>query len=186
MVIKKLNAVCSWILIALLLVHIFTTLLYMAADIYNLQLMMKVPRILAMVCILHICFSLWIVFFMHDGSKFDRYGKLNQRTFMQRLSGLLILALVHLHVKIFASFIYDHSALSPARKLLVFVVEMMFFAAIYVHLECSFSRSLITMGLIRSEKTEHAIDIAARTFSAVFFALTFIILARFLITWPTA
>lgn len=186
MTIKKLNAVCSWILIALLLVHIFTTLVYLAMGIFSLKVMMTVPRVLAMVCILHVCLSLWIVFFMHDGSKFDRYGKLNQRTFMQRLSGLMILALVHPHVKIFASFIYDHSALAPARKLMVFVVEMLFFFAIYVHLECSFSRSLITMGLIRSEKAEHAVDIAARTFSAVFFVLTFVILARFLITWPTA
>ena len=186
MALKKTNAVISWILIALLLVHIYTTLVYLLTGRFDLQIMMKVPRALAIVCVIHVCISLAIVFFMHDGSDFTKYGKLNQRTFMQRLSGLLILLLVHPHVKLFASFIYESVPLSAGRKILVFVVEMLFFGAIYTHLECSFSRSLITMGLIRSEKTEHAVDIAARALCALGFAVTFFALARFLIMWDPA
>ena len=115
MILKKTNAVISWILIALLLVHIYTTLVYLLTGRFNLELMMKAPRALAVVCIIHVCISLAIVFFMHDGSDFTRYGKLNQRTFMQRLSGLMILLLVHPHVKLFASFIYENVPLSAGR-----------------------------------------------------------------------
>lgn len=184
--IKKLNAVISWILIILLLVHIVSTQVYMAAGIYNLALMMYSARALAIVCVLHVCLTMIVFFFMHDGADFDRYGKLNRRTFMQRLSGLVMLALVHAHVKLFSSFIYEGLAITAGRKILVFVIEMIFFGAVFTHLECSFSRSLITMGLIRSEKTEHAIDICARTLSALGFALTFILLARFLMMWDPA
>lgn len=186
MALKKINAVASWILIALLLVHIFTTLAYLLTGWVNMDIMMKAPRALAIVCVIHVCISLAIVFFMHDGSDFTRYGKLNQRTFMQRLSGLMILLLVHPHVKLFASFIYENVPLSAGRKILVFAVEMLFFGAIYTHLECSFSRSLITMGLIRSEKAERAVDYTMRTLCVLGFALTFFALARFLIMWDPA
>ena len=186
MILKKTNAVISWILIALLLVHIYTTLVYLLTGRFNLELMMKAPRALAVVCIIHVCISLAIVFFMHDGSDFGRYGKLNQRTFMQRLSGLMILLLVHPHVKLFESFIYENVPLSAGRKIFVFIVEMLFFGSIYTHLECSFSRSLITMGLIRSEKAERAVDYAARAFSVLGFVVTFFALARFLILWDPA
>lgn len=186
MALKKINAVASWILIALLLVHIFTTLAYLLTGWVNMDIMMKAPRALAIVCVIHVCISLAIVFFMHDGSDFTRYGKLNQRTFMQRLSGLLILLLVHPHVKLFAGFIYENLPLNPGRKIFIFIVEMLFFGAIYTHLECSFSRSLITMGLIRSEKAERAVDWAARALCALGFAVTFFALARFLIMWDPA
>ena len=186
MALKKLNAVTSWILTALLFVHIYTTLVYLLTGRFDLQVMMKVPRALAIVCVIHVCISLAIVFFMHDGSDFTKYGKLNQRTFMQRLSGLLILLLVHPHVKLFAGFIYENLPLSAGRKIFVFIVEMLFFGAIYTHLECSFSRSLITMGLIRSEKAERTVDYAMRTLCVLGFAVTFFALARFLVMWDPA
>ncbi len=169
-----------------LLVHIVTTLAFLLTGWFDLKLFMTVPRIVAVVCVIHVCISLYIVFFKHDGTNIGGYGKLNQRTIVQRASGILILLLVHPHVQLFSSFIYEGLPISVPRKILVFVVEMLFFGAIYTHIECSFSRSFISLGLIRSEKTEHRIDICARTFAAVGFAVTFFALARFLIGWPTA
>lgn len=186
MVIKKLNAVLSWILTALLIGHIATTLNFLLTGAYDFQVMMKLPRILAVVCILHVCLSIGIVFFMHDGSDLTKYRKLNQRTLVQRASGLMILLLVHPHVRMFESFLYESVPLAPGKKILVFLVEMLSFASIYTHLGCSFSRSLITMGLIRSEKTEHRVDTAAAVLCAAGFALTFFALASFLIKWPSA
>ena len=46
MALKKTNAVISWILIALLLVHIFTTLAYLLTGWVNMDIMMKAPRAL--------------------------------------------------------------------------------------------------------------------------------------------
>lgn len=183
---KKLNAVCTWILMPALLVHIVTTLAFLLTGWFDMKLFVIVPRIVGVVCIMHVCISMYIVFFKHDGANIGGYGKLNQRTIVQRASGIMILLLVHPHVKLFSSFLYENLPLPTPRKIVIFIVEMLFFGAIYTHLECSFSRSLITMGLIRSEKTEHTIDMCARTFAAVGFVVTFFALARFLISWPAA
>lgn len=186
MSLKKTNAVISWILIILLLVHIASTQLYMIAGIFNMQLMMQLPKALGMICVVHICISLGIVFFMHDGSDFTKYGKLNRKTLLQRLSGIMIILLIHAHINLFASFIYENLPISAGKKIVVFIVEMIFFGAIFLHLDSSFTKSFITMGMIRSEKTERGIDIAARIFCVFGFAFTFVVLARFLVMWDPA
>lgn len=186
MTVKKLNAVCTWILTATLLGHIVTTLAFLLTGWYELKLFMVLPRIVGIVCVIHVCISMYVFFIQHDGSYIGGYGRLNQRTIVQRASGILILALVHPHVKLFESFLYEGLPLSLPHKIMVFIVEMVFFGAIYTHLECSFSRSFISMGMIRSEKSEHVIDMGARTFAVAGFALTFFALARFLAGWPAA
>lgn len=173
-------------LLALLIVHVLTTTAFLLTGWMDMQLFMTLPRILAAVCVLHVCLSLIIVFFLHDGADMRRYGKEKQRVIVQRASGLVILALVHPHVKEFSAFLYEGLPLSVPQKLLVFLTEILFFGAVFTHIECSFSRSLISMGLIRSDKSEHAVDIAARTLCAILFAVVFFALARFLISWPAA
>lgn len=186
MTVKKLNAVCSWVLLALLIGHVATTTAFLLTGWFDMKLFVVLPRILAVVCVIHVCLSLFIVFFLHDGSDVSKYGKMSQRTIVQRASGLLILALVHPHVKLFSSFIYEGLPLTGLQKLGVFLVEILFFGSVFTHIECSFSRSLISMGLIRTDAAEKRVDYAARTLCALLFAFTMFSLARFLIFWQTA
>ena len=186
MALKKVNAIFAWILIILLMIHISTTVCYMLTGWYDLTLFTISARAVTVVCIAHVVLSLGIVFFMHDGANYSKYGGLNKRTIIQRASGLVILLLVHPHVKLFASFIYEHVPLSIPKKILVFAVEGLFFSAVFLHLGTSFSRSLITMGLLRTERGEKAADLAAKIVCVAGCAVALIALLYFLVNWPAA
>ena len=177
---------CTWILTAVLLGHIVTTMAFLLTGWFDLKMFMALPKIVGIVCLIHVCISMYVIFLKHDGTDISGYGRLNRRTIAQRATGITILALVHPHVKLFESFLFESLPLSLPHKIVVFIVEMVFFGAIYLHLACSFSRSFITMGMIRSEKAEQAIDMGARIFAIAGFAVAFFALARFLINWPAA
>lgn len=72
MTVKKLNAVCTWILTATLLGHIVTTLAFLLTGWYELKLFMVLPRIVGIVCVIHVCISMYVFFIQHDGSYIER------------------------------------------------------------------------------------------------------------------
>ena len=186
MIVKKCNTICSWILIIALIIHISVTVCFLFTGWYDVDLFIETSRAVAGICMLHICLSLAAVFFLHDGSDLGRYGRYNLQTIMQRASGLAILLLIHSHTRLFSNFLYEWLPLTMAGKVHVFVVEMIFFAVIFIHLVFSFSRSFITLGLIRTDVTMKRLDITAGIICAAGFVITFIALARFLVNWPAA
>lgn len=186
MALKKVNAVLSWILIILLMIHISTTICFMFTGWYDLKLFTVLPKVMGAVCLAHVLISVGVVFIMHDGAEYRRYGRLNIRTILQRVSGLVILLLVYPHVQLFAGFIYEYLPLSMGKKTLVFLVEALFFCAIYVHLGVSFSRSLITIGALRTETGERRTDLAAKIVCIAGGAVALVALLYFLVNWPVA
>lgn len=186
MILKKCNAVCSWILIIALIIHISLTMRFFVTGWYDVALFIVTSRAITVICILHVALSLGIVFFLHDGSDLRTYGRSNRRTIIQRASGLAILLLVHPHTQIFSSFIYDWLPLTTASKIIYFIIEAAFFAAVLLHLGVSFSRSFITMGMIRTDAAERRLDIAAGVLCAAGFLFTVIAMARFFVNWPAA
>lgn len=179
---KKCNSICSWILTLFLLGHLFTMSYSMLTGWYDYSICKMLARSTAAITALHVLISLIIVFFLHDGSQLTNYPRHNKRTILQRASGLVIICLLHLHVNAF-SFIVSGTALSVFHKLSILITEILFFVAIFVHLGTSFSRSLITMGWLTSDKAEQKADLVIMILCAVLMLLTTFALVRYIVLW---
>lgn len=194
MTLKKFNAVCSWILIALLIVHITISLVYMLTGIYNVNVTMMAARALSATCVVHILVSLTVVFILRDRADRSRYGSqkaksyraLNIRTMIQRISGVSLLLMIHFHISTFKSFIYGGVPLTTGSKIGVFLIEALFFGDVLLHLAVSFSRSCISLGLLRSETTEKKLDRIVFFICGALFVFIIVSLTIFLVKWPAA
>ena len=122
------------------------------------------------------------LFLRERGTGPGRYGRQNLRVILQRASALVILALLHLHVKAFG-FIVSGASLSGADKAFLLITELLFFGAVSLHLGVSFSRSLITMGLLSSDAGEKRTDRAAWAISALLMAVSAAALVKFVVSW---
>ena len=179
---KKCNSICSWVLTFCLIGHLLTMSYSMLTGWYDYTICKMLARSTAAVTALHVLISLIIVFFFHDGAQIGKYAGQNIRTILQRASGLVIICLLHMHVKAFG-FIVTGAVLSTLQKLSLLGTELLFFAAIFTHLGASFSRSLITMGWLTSDETEHKIDRGIAILCVVLMLLTAFALTRYTILW---
>ncbi len=180
--IKKCNAVCSWILTLFLAGHFISMSYSMLTGWYDYAICKMLARGTAAVAVLHIVISMVILLFLNEGTDLGKYPRRNLRVILQRASGLVIIALLHLHVKAFG-FIVQGAALSGSEKLWIFLTEFLFFAAIFLHLGVSFSRSLITMGWLSSDTLERRIDRGIWILCGLCFAGTAASLLQFLLGW---
>lgn len=179
---KKCNAICSWILIICLSGHLFTMSYSMLTGWYNFSVCKMLARATATATALHVLISLMIVFFLHDSSQLTKYPRQNKRIILQRASGIVIVCLLHLHVNAF-NFIVNGTMLSVFDKFSILITELLFFASIFIHLGVSFSRSLITMGWLTSDKAEKETDAGIIVLCAVLMLLTTFALVRYIVLW---
>ncbi len=179
---KKCNAVCSWVIIICLFGHLFTMSYSMLTGWYDYSVCKMLAWFTAAAAALHVLISLIIVFFFHDGSQLTRYPRRSKRIILQRASGIVIICLLHLHVKAFG-FIVNGTALSASDKCFILITELLFFAAIFVHLGVSFSRSLITMGWLASDRAEKKADFAMMVLCAALMLITGFALTRYIVLW---
>ena len=80
-------------------------------------------------------------------------------------------------------FIVSGASLSGADKAFLLITELLFFGAVSLHLGVSFSRSLITMGLLSSDTAEKRADRAAWAISALLMAVSAAALVKFVVSW---
>lgn len=182
MFLKKINAICSWICIGFLLGHLGTMCYSMLTGWYDYSICKGLSHATAAAVAIHVMLCLILVFFFHDGADFSKYKKQNRRVILQRASGLVIIALLHLHTKSFG-FIVTGMVLSAADKCFLLIIEFVFFGAIFVHLGVSFSRSLISMGIIRSDTVQKRADCLLGIFCGLFLVITMVALTRFVALW---
>lgn len=182
MSLKKVNAVLSWLLCLSLLGHLLTMSYSFLTGWYNYALCKNLAYITAGFATVHVVISVILIFFFHDGGKVSYYGKRNLGTILQRATGIIIVAILHMHVKAFG-FIVEGIKLAFWTKLGIFVTETIFFGAIFIHLAVSFSKSMISLGLLRTEKMEKIIDKVVVIVCSVLMLLTTISMAKFLIQW---
>ena len=145
--IKKWNAVCSWMLTLFLLGHMLTMsipVLTGGQDYSDCQIL--AGGIVATVLI-HVV--LCIV------SYYPR--KENWRLITQRISGIIILILLYPHMRVL-HLIISGASFSGGAKFLVLVTEILFAGAAFLHLSVSFSRSMLTLGLLRNDRMEKLVD----------------------------
>ena len=166
MAVKKWNARLSLLTLLLLVMHEGYQLYAYVTFYYNPTLS-KVSGFATAGCfVLHAILSMICVFGMHD-AKNVAYKKLNIRTVLQRVSAVLILLLLPLHI---FSFSLMKSSVGGIGYVLVEAAQILFYAMLSCHVATSFSNALITLGRLSDIKKKRIIDVIV----SVIFTLLFI------------
>ena len=155
--IKKWNAVCSWMLTLFLLGHMLTMSIPMLTggqDYSDCQILAE--GIVATVLI-HVVLCIVSYYPRRGILNFHRYRKENWRLITQRISGIVILILLYPHMRVL-HLIISGATFSGGAKFLVLVTEILFAGAAFLHLSVSFSRSMLTLGLLKSDRMEKLVD----------------------------
>ena len=155
--IKKWNAVCSWMLTLFLLGHMLTMSIPMLTggqDYSDCQILAE--GIVATVLI-HVVLCIVSYYPRRGILNFHRYRKANWRLITQRISGIVILILLYPHMRVL-HLIISGASFSGGAKFLVLVTEILFAGAAFLHLSVSFSRSMLTLGLLKNDRMEKIVD----------------------------
>ena len=155
MTVKKWNARLSLLTILLLLIHEGYQLFAYITFYYNPVLSKVSGYALAGCFVLHAILSMIGVAFLHDG-KSVAYKKLNIRTVLQRVSAVLLILLLPLHI---FSFPLLKSSAGGFGYLLVEAAQIIFYATLFCHVATSFSNALITLGWLSDIKKKRIIDV---------------------------
>lgn len=158
MTLKKWNAALGLLTIVALFVHVGYNAFAYLTFYYNPTLtMLTAMPILVFVC-LHAITGMCSVFLLGDGTRVDPYQRQNRRTVAQRVSAALIFPLLIVHLNTYD--LLAESALAGQWLIfgLVLCAQLAFYAVIAVHVISSFSRGLITLGLLSSRETQAKID----------------------------
>lgn len=156
---KKVNASMAFLVLLSLCGHAGTMCVSLWTGWYHFIIAKTCAYITVISLAFHVLISLIIFFFIHDGANL-KYKKDNKSTLLQRISALAMIVLLHVHMNA-----YSHMAtgevLTTGKTLFFCLSELLFFAAVMTHVAVSFSKGLITLGIVSSAETIHKIDKAA-------------------------
>lgn len=160
MLLRKINSVISLLITALLLCHAIILSVWMLSKGAVHISGNAAPWILTVLVALHAFISLDLAIAAHEGAekrKVRSYGKLNRATVFQRISGILMLVFVPLHVANFSGFLH-------LPKIVFAIVPIVFFTIVLVHIAVSTSKALITLG-IGNARFIKIVDVVAKVIS---------------------
>ena len=155
---KKINAVLSLLTFIAMCMHMgYSSYAYLTFY-YNPSLTkgFAIP-FMVLVC-LHAIIGMCSVFLLSDGTRLQNYPKQNKRILCQRMTAAFIFPLLLIHINMY-SLLSDAS--SEEHYFIFFLLilsEVLFYCVVVVHAAVSFSRALITLGLIGSKKAEKITD----------------------------
>ena len=152
--IKKWNARLSLFTMALLLIHELYQLYAYISFYYNPVLSKAFGYAVASGFVLHGILSAICIFALHD-AKTVAYKKLNFKTVLQRVSAVIILLLLPLHI---LSFSLLQSSVGSFVYVIVESAQVVFYAALSCHVGLSFSNALVTLGRLEDKGKKRAID----------------------------
>ena len=171
MTIKKLNAILALITSLALLVHIGYSAFAYLTFYYNPTLKNATAMPFIICCCVHAILGMCAVFLMGDGTRLTVYPKLNARTLIQRVTAALIFPMLILHLNTFR--LLKNTAASgnwPVFAIIIFI-QIIFFAVVITHTAVSFSRALITLGMLQSRQAQTIIDRIVYIFWAAVFLI---------------
>lgn len=166
MILKKINAVLGLSIIAALICHGGTMTYSLITYWYNYTICKFFAHAAVVLMILHALMSICIFFFLHDGSSIS-YSRLNTSTLIQRITAVLMIIFIHFHTTAYAHMATGES-LSAGKTVFVLITEYIYIISVFLHTSVSFSKALITLGLISSAKTARRVDKAAYIICGVF------------------
>jgi hypothetical protein len=149
---KKVNAVLALLSTMAMILHIGYNIFAYLTMYYNpaMKLLTAVPFIV-ITCI-HAVLGMCMVFLLGDGTRLDLYPAQNRQTVIQRVSAALIFPLLIIHLKTFEFL----NALSGERNwaafVLVILVQVLFYGVVISHAAVSFSKAMVTLGMLDSRE----------------------------------
>lgn len=155
--IKKWNAVCSWMLTLFLLGHMLTMSIPMLTGGQDYSDCQILARGIVATVLIHVVLCIVSYYPRRGILNFHRYRKENWRLITQRISGIVILILLYPHMRVL-HLIISGASFSGGAKFLVLVTEILFAGAAFLHLSVSFSRSMLTLGLLKNDRMEKLVD----------------------------
>ena len=176
MKIKKANAVVALVLIALLILHLAYEVWSYLRFYYNPVLTAWIGYGFVAATGLHVVLSIVSLVRGHDGSRLSVYPKENRRTIVQRLSAVCILALLFFHIKT-GDWIAGHVGGFPLFVVLI-ILQLLFWLMVFLHIATSFSRALITLGLLSGRRAQRAVDVAVSILCAAAAVIAAMIVIR--------
>ena len=170
--IKKWNARLSLLTVVLFLIHEGYHLYAYTTMYYNPVLSKVTGYALAGALGLHVILSIISVFVLHDAKKVS-YKKLNIKTVIQRVSAVLIVLLLPIHI---LSFGLLQSSVGGIGYILTEIAQILFYAALCCHIAVSFSNALITLGYLTEMRRKRIIDIVVAVICAILFLAASVII----------
>ena len=153
---RKINAGLSLLTTILFLGHAMFLSVWMLSRCMIAKTVGILPWVLAGVFVIHALLSIFLGILGHKGAekrKCNTYPKMNIQTCVQRMTGILMILLLGLHIAGAANHFQP--------KMLHAILHPMFFAAALGHVSVSASKALITLG-IGNAKTVRVVDIAVK------------------------
>ena len=182
--VKKINAVLGIAGSASVLIHIGYVIYAYLTFYYNPLLTNIFGYTTLVLSCLHIILCGVIFFFVHDKGNGMRYPGLNMRTVIQRVSGVLMMMMLILHINTFKLL----SSLSGSDRVLFVAVmasQVLFYAFALLHVALSAGNALITLGLIQSIGSRRRFDVFIWLLCAVLFiVVSFVVLKTEIIMFP--
>ena len=182
MKLKRCNAVMGLLTIVLLLAHGGFEMVAFIRFLYN-PVATKVFGLLilcALIC--HMITGMSIMMFSRDGTETGKYSRLNRGTIVQRASAIGILVFLFGHLN---AFDLMNSHVGGAFSLIAAIIlQALFFGCVFLHVGTSFSKALITLGILESLETKKRIDRVVWILLAIaYIAIMVVISKTFMMLW---
>lgn len=169
MKLKKVNAATALLSMLLLFLHIgYSSYAYLTFY-YNPQMKMLTAYPFMVFTCFHAVCGMSSVFMQGDGTRLDLYPKQNFRTILQRLSAAFIFPLLLLHLNTYNLLKSTSENQQMLFFFLLIIVQILFYAVAITHTATSFTRALITLGLLASRERQKALDRVIYIFCAAVF-----------------
>ena len=169
MKLKKWNAALALLSILAMLVHIGYSVFAYLTFYYNpaLKLITAIP-FMVLVCLHAVC-GMLTVFLQADGTRLVQYPGKNRQTLIQRVSAALIFPLLILHLTTFSLLQSTAESGQWGFFALLILAEIAFFGVVIAHVAVSFSKALITLGILSSAKAQKRLDLVMYILGAAVF-----------------
>lgn len=176
---KKINTIIALIIVFTLLGHIVTTMIFLLNG-FRIELLNNIfARTTYALFLLHILISIYVLF-KHDAKPITvKYPKESKRVWIQRASGVVMIILLHAHISQMVM-VLKQIPIEDAGKIKFCVINIMFFAAIFVHIAVSFSRAFISLGIMTEIETIEKTDRLVRILSLLAFIAMTVALISFI------
>ncbi len=174
---KKINAILGLLLMAACLTHIVLEMYHVLSGGEPQAYLKVTARICGMIAILHVLISIGMIFFIHDKKGLGAYPRKNMETLIQRISGLLMIVLLPFHIRI-SQIISADQERGTGVFILCIAVMVLFYLTVFLHIAVSFTRALITLGVITSRRKKDQLDMTVRVIMGLGFLASSI-----LMTW---
>ena len=176
MKVKKINAVLGLLAIGLLFTHVIYEIYSYFTFYYNPMVTVIIAYGFVTIMMLHAVISMTMLGVIHDGNSITKYPGENIRTILQRASvgGLLLLLPFHIKTgdwitKKFGGFGFF---------VVLVILGVLFWAFTFIHIGASFTRALITLGIIKSNKAKNILDWIIWIICGILFVLSVFVIIK--------